>query len=327
MITMNRAEWEYVLSLYRTLRTGLKAKANFPVLIEVQTVNRCNAKCPVCPYPYTIGQQPYELMSDERYEHILQECAREPAFQAMVLAFQNEPFVDPYLIDRARRFKKVMPTKHLQVVTNGSRLTPELLPQVYDVFDLVSISVNAHSALVYETVMAGLHWSRIQNVMTQVAARPDWREKTIVRFIKQRENIHELAAFKKYWNRAGFRVFGYDINDRVGDLQNFSGLEIPMTLGRRGYLATLKLLSQMLTSTCPIPFISFYIRANGETVLCFNDYADHRTLGAIGPSSIQEVFNSPRYRAIRADALQGRLDKHEPCCHCSFYRDGVWLTV
>src|SRR5512134_2476115 len=34
----------------------------FPAVLQVQTVNRCNGKCGMCPYPYTVHLQPREVM-------------------------------------------------------------------------------------------------------------------------------------------------------------------------------------------------------------------------------------------------------------------------
>ncbi len=327
MFDLNAAEWRYVLDMYRLLRTGMQGRADFPTLIEVQTVNRCNATCGVCPYPYTIGEQPRRAMSDETFDRLLAECAREPAFQVMVLAFQNEPFLDRGLVDKARRFKALMPDKWLEVVTNGSPLTEALLPEVYEHFDLVSLSVNAHSADVYESVMRGLKWERMQALLRTIAARPAWRDKTILRFIRQKANMHQMHAFKRHWNREGFRVFHYDINDRLGDLRDFGAQDLPMTLARRTRLGTLKLLSRALSKTCPIPFQSFYVRADGSAVLCFCDYTEQRLLGSVERSSIREIYHDAPYRRIREAALRGGGDVPEPCSRCILHKEGIWLTV
>jgi len=73
----------YALRAYRLLspntRIGARGDAPlFPAVVQVQTVNRCNAACPMCPYPYTVGREPYRLMPDALWEKIASECAAEP---------------------------------------------------------------------------------------------------------------------------------------------------------------------------------------------------------------------------------------------------------
>src|SRR5688572_4528894 len=41
------------LDAWRTRRAEL-----FPVVLQVQTINRCNASCQMCPYPYTVHLEP-----------------------------------------------------------------------------------------------------------------------------------------------------------------------------------------------------------------------------------------------------------------------------
>lgn len=327
MFNLNRAELQYCYNLLKVLRSGVRSGADFPLLMEIQTVNRCSAHCAVCPYPYTIAKQPYHEMSEAMYERILQELKDEDAFQVMVFSFQNEPFVDAHLLEKARRFKELMPNKRLEVVTNGSRITADQLPEIYRHFDLVSVSVNGHSKEVYEEVMAGLHWEKIQDVLGAITENPEYREKTILRFIRQKENAAEYHAFKRYWNRRGFRVFGFDINNRVGSVRNFDALKIADTASRKVQGLALKTLSRMLVPTCPIPFITTYIRSNGDAVLCFNDYTEEHILGNLREHSIREIFNSPTYQQVRSDARAGRILTNEPCRNCNLYREGIWLTV
>lgn len=327
MLSLNKKEFQYSYGLLKVLRAGSRSRADFPVLMELQTVNRCSANCPVCPYSSTIAKQPFTQMSNELYERLLDQLRPEDTFQIMVFSFQNEPFVDPTLLAKAKRFKELMPKKRLEVVTNGSLLKTEDLPEVYKYFDLVSISVNGHSQKVYEEVMAGLDWNKTQNLLKAIAARPEWREKTMLRFIKQKANHVEYRAFKKYWNQQGFLVFGFDINNRVGSVVDFDALKIPDSLARKARSGLLKVASRLLVNTCAIPFISFYVRATGDVVLCFNDYSDKYILGNVNTQTVREIFNSPKWAQIRAEARAGKLTSSELCRNCNLYREGIWLTV
>lgn len=61
---MTRAERRYVFGLFKTVRGALRRRPSFPRVIELQTVNRCNAACPMCPYPVTTATMARERMDD-----------------------------------------------------------------------------------------------------------------------------------------------------------------------------------------------------------------------------------------------------------------------
>ena len=51
IFSYTKDEYEYCLGILNLLKKGIKEQRSFPMMIELQTFNRCNAKCPVCPYP------------------------------------------------------------------------------------------------------------------------------------------------------------------------------------------------------------------------------------------------------------------------------------
>ena len=77
----------------------------FPAVLQVQTINRCNATCPMCPYPYTTHLQPREVMDDALYSKIVDECAAAPELVEFVPMAKNEPLMDAQLETRIAEFK------------------------------------------------------------------------------------------------------------------------------------------------------------------------------------------------------------------------------
>ncbi|MDP2668471.1 MAG: SPASM domain-containing protein [bacterium] len=327
MLNMTRAEAAYCWQLFKALRSQLRTDMDFPAIIELQTMNRCNADCPMCPYPDTIGKQDLCYMSDELFEKIIGQLAGEPAFQSLVLSFQNEPFVDKNLLARAKTFKKLLPNKILQVVTNGSLLQKFGIPQVYEYFDLVSISVSATSKQKYEQVMKGLSWETVNANLGLIASKKAWVDKTILRFIRQEANEQEASEFKRHWNKKGFRVFGFEINSRVGLVKDYKQIRVQKGVAGSLRMQVLKFAGKLLIPSCPIPFISFYIRADGDAVLCFNDYGEDHIYGNLSGESIRDIFNSPEYRKARNNSLQENFPDRTLCDKCDLYNEGIWLTI
>jgi radical SAM protein with 4Fe4S-binding SPASM domain len=266
-------------------------------------------------------------MSDDLYRKILDELSEEPGVAKIVLSFQNEPFVDESLIEKAKLFKKCVPGKQLEVVTNGSCITKHNIDEIYKYTDMISLSVNALTSETYEDVMQGLHYKDIAGVLELICENREYVEKTVLRFIKQKRNIHEYRDFKRKYNKLGFKVFSFDVNSRLGAVADYADLKIPLTLRKRVELAFLKTVGSLLVKGCPIPRISFYIRANGDSVLCFNDWSEKFALGNVNNQSIREIFNSAAYSSIREKAMQSGLPLKELCDKCELKRDGLWLTA
>jgi sulfatase maturation enzyme AslB (radical SAM superfamily) len=65
-----------------------------PRVIQVQTINRCNAACSFCPYPYTIHLQEKQIMDDALYSRIVEECVAESDLHDFVPMSKNEPLLD-----------------------------------------------------------------------------------------------------------------------------------------------------------------------------------------------------------------------------------------
>src|SRR3954467_12968076 len=78
----------------------------FPTVVQVQTVNRCNASCRMCPYPSTWALTPREVMDAALFSKIAAECASSSEMHDFVPMAQNEPLLDTKLASRIAEFKQ-----------------------------------------------------------------------------------------------------------------------------------------------------------------------------------------------------------------------------
>lgn len=327
LFNFTKREFGYFLYMYNLLKNGIKENRDFPAMIELQTINRCNAKCPMCPYSYTTALKNFQNIDSELFDNILIQLSQEKDFKILVLTFQNEPLLDKELVSRAIKFKNLMPEKRIEIVTNGSLLNKNIVPEIYKHFDTVTISINAHDEKTYKEVMGGLSWKITKENLEFISSRLEWVNKTILRFIKQTTNHNEYREFKHFWNKKGFIVFGFDINSRLEAVKEFDSLKIPDTISKRVRMSMLKMLSKVLIPTCPIPFLSFFIRVNGDVVLCFNDWTDDNLFGNVKLNTIREIFNTNKYRNIRVQAIKYNILDNDICKKCDLYKEGVWLTI
>jgi len=296
----------------------------FPTALQVQTINRCNATCVMCPYPYTIHLQPREVMDDALYSKIVEECASEESFKAFIPMSKNEPLLDVKLEDRISEFRKLAkPDMVVELVTNGSALTPARFEKLVNSgVDLLTISLSAFTEATYQRIVQGLSWKQLKKNLEAVISSPLLSKTNIfLRFIQQQGNGAEYPAFQRYWRKRGLNVVGFEVNNRSGSLKGYELLTLPKSfffrrlrkaMGRRYY-----------KGICPHAFSVMHVLQNGDVPLCANDWDNHDLLGNVQNSTLREIYNSPRMNEIRELMAQGRYEDISACKDCSFWKD--WL--
>ncbi len=291
----------------------------FPAIVQVQTINRCNATCPMCPYPTTVALEPRTVMSDALFAQIAEECAAAPELVDFVPMAQNEPLLDAKLTRRIAEFKAhAQPHQVVELVTNGSALTPVRFDELAAAgLDLLTISVNADNADTYATLMPGLRWERLVAVLNELAARPSPRVNIFLRFIRQRENVHERRGFVRRWGRR-FNTLIYDINNRGGAVADFDELSPGKSAIKR---RVNKWLGPRLFKLCPYVFSHMAVLQNGDVLMCGNDWHTREVVGNANDQSLRTIYNSPRMQEVRALMQQGRYDEIPACKACSFRHD------
>lgn len=296
----------------------------FPAILQVQTINRCNGKCGMCPYPYTIHLEPREIMSDALYTKIVQECSSEQDFLQLVPMSKNEPLLDPKLEDRIAEFKRhAQPHQWVEIVTNGTALTQARFEKlVASGLDLVTISLSALTEPTYEKVMQGLSWKQLMRNLDSILKSPARSKINVfLRYVTQTENNAEFPAFKKQWKKRGLNIANYHINNRSGSVQEYE---------RR--LPKMNVVSERLRKAagrkffkhlCPHGFSIMHVLQNGDVPLCANDWNNRDILGNVNQSTIREIYNSPRMLEVRSLMEQGRYEEIPACKDCSFWKE--WL--
>ena len=303
-----------------------KSNHDFPILFQIQTINRCNANCPMCPYASTTATGLLQIMSDVVFKKIIDEISFREEVQLIVMSFQNEPLADKKLIERAKYIKKKAPKVNLELVSNGYLLTPNIANEIYDVFDEVELSVHAVKSETYSKVLGGLDFQKTLDNISYIKKSSKMRSKTVLRFVKQKVNVNEYSHFKKFWRRNGFAVLGFDLNSRLHAVKDYSKMKYREKWFQLLEVKLLKFISPLLFSHCPIPNTAMYIRSNGDVVFCFSDWTEENILGNINNNSIYEVYHSSKMKSLRERINSNSAYEHDVCKKCDLYNEGVYLT-
>ncbi len=300
----------------------LKTHSDFPAIIYLQTLNRCNYSCHMCPYSKTIKKEQRRKMPMRLFEKIIFELSEEKDFINLTMDLQNEPLVDKNLLDYAKKFKQRIPNKVLEIETNGSLLTKKNIPLLYKYFDNIYISLAAFEPETYKNVTNLDKFNEIYAILKYISTNKNWMNKTLIRFINQKANEKEKKKFKKYWNKIGFRVLIYDMNNRARNVSDFDKISSPKSPLKKRIL---KIFGKIFLNKCPIPFRLFSICSNGDVILCFNDWSKKNIMGNVNQATIREIFNSKGYIKVRKETKNHSI-KNDLCEHCNLYNDGIWMT-
>lgn len=288
----------------------------FPAVLQVQTINRCNAACGFCPYPYTVHLQERRVMDDALFSKIVDECASADELSDFVPMSKNEPLLDVKMEKRVAEFKaKARPHQMVELVTNGSALTPTRAQSLMDAgVDLLTVSINASNEKTYQDVMIGLSWPQVMRNLESLSQMSLAKINVYLRFVSEQKNRKELALFRKRWGH--FNLFAFDINNRAGTVRDYKSM-VPQY---GDFAIKLKrIVGSRVYPICPYIFSMAHVLENGDMPMCSNDWHNREVLGNVRQQSIREIYNSPRMKALRALMQAGRFEEIEACRDCSFY--------
>ncbi len=306
---------------YPNIDKWLKTKSElFPMVIQVQTINRCNAACAFCPYPYTVHLQEKQIMDDALYSKIVEECTAEADLHDFVPMSKNEPLLDVKMEERVAEFKrKAQPHQMVELVTNGSPLTPARAQRLMEAgVDLITVSVNASNEETYNKVMVGLSWKQVMGNIEALSKAELSRVNVYLRFVSEQDNRRELDVFRKRWKH--FNLFTFNVNNRAGTVRDYAA----KVINYNDFLERVKRIGgNRVYPVCPYVFSLMHVLENGDVPMCSNDWDNREVLGNVRTQTIREIYNSPRMNEIRGIMAEGRFEEIDACRECSFYHE--WM--
>lgn len=300
-----------------TGRSGLRG----PLVVQVQTVDRCPASCVMCPNGAIRKNGPAALVSDGLYARLLSESRGAATVTRFVLMLQNEPLLDAFLESRVRAARASLgPSVELVTVTNGERLSPARAAALFDAgLSELAVSVDARTPETYGRIRVGLDFETVcRNIDAVLAQQP--RRGVVVRFVRQRGNQHEERDFVRYWTRRGARVFVSAVVNRAGSLQHFHAVRQRETRPARRLA---RRVLRGLVPFCTQPFTAMAVLADGRVIPCCHDWGPTAVVGDLSREPLEAIWNGPGMRAFRRTLMTSGAGALEPCAGCSL-RDGPW---
>lgn len=301
-------------------RTG-RSRLDGPQAVLLQTVDKCPASCVMCPNSSAKKPGRVRLVDDGLYARLLADMRDVRTLRRFTLMLQNEPLLDRRLEERVRAAKNTLsPRAKIAIVTSGDLLSPERSAALVEAgVDELAISIDAHTAETYGRIRMGLDFSRVcRNVEALLAQNP--KITVAVRFLRQRENQHEVGDFVRHWKARGAGVFVHTVVNRAGSLESFEAVRLEE---RRPVHRLVQAGLRRLYPFCTLPFTVMSVLADGRVILCCHDWGPQAVIGDLTRQSLGEVWNGAAMRDARRALMAGRASALKPCAQCSL-RHGPW---
>jgi len=284
---------------------------SFPRYLEIETVNTCNARCPMCTIDEWTRQSP--TMKDDLYARIVDEIREHSAeMQRVSLYRDGEPLLDKKLPDRINMLKSVnVPT--VSIATNVSLLNEERAKRILEAgIDHVILSIDSLKKEVFEGIRVRLNFEQVlENALRFIELRNKFRPQTqiVIRMIRQETNFDEWPSYNQFWAdkvAAHDKVYFHNLHNWGDQLSGFESTDK----------------SNEHIFPCVALWSLMVIFANGDVPMCNVDYNNKFPTGNLLEASIQELWTSEVMKSRREMHFTGNKDLIAPCGNCNVWDEG-----
>jgi len=289
----------------------------FPRYFEIETINACNARCPMC----TIEDWPRSrgYMSDELFSKIAHEIAGFKRIIKKVSLFRDsEPLLDKKLSERILLMKK-LGVPNVGISTNLSLLDEDRSISLLEAgIDDIILSIDSLKKDVFERIRVNLEFETvIENAHRFISLRNQIRPETAIRIrmIRQPLNHTEWPEYFEYWQP---KLSIHDtcrylnLHNWGGQLRDYKPVDLP----------------QKSTLPCLAHWSLMAIFADGSVPMCNIDYGIKYPNGTVQDQTIAEIWHSQTMAERRRHHLSGNRGKNNLCLECNVWDDfDVWNQV
>ncbi|UCF36930.1 MAG: SPASM domain-containing protein [Acidobacteriota bacterium] len=281
----------------------------FPDHVYVELTNICNARCTICATPGM--KRPREIMSAELFQKIVRECGERGA-KKLLPFLHGESLLVPGVLDYFREARRLAPQTHINLTTNGSKLSEELTEAFLqeELLDSLIVSIDGGDKETFEGIRLGLSYDEVRSNVQYFLKRRDElpvkRPRVSISMVTVDENKHSREQLRREWEGADEVRFSVYFN-WAGKLEN------------RGRTPN-------KVNFCERLYHYITILADGRVAMCcFDSEADY-SVGDVRTQTIAEVWNSPDFDEKRRWLFNREFDRLKICGGCDYVNHPKWLT-
>ena len=168
----------YAIEVINDMVEQLQGKEILFNHVEIETINRCNGNCSFCPVSKNNDIREYEIMEEELFRDVICQLADIHYDGRLALFSNNEPFLDPNILERHQYAREKLPDARMHLFTNGTLLTIDKFKKVMQYLDELIID-NYHQELKLI--------KPCQEIVTYCEHHPDLKKKVTIILRKPKE--------------------------------------------------------------------------------------------------------------------------------------------
>lgn len=265
------------------------SEISFPKIIEIQTMSFCNGMCLVCPYRSLDIKK--TRMPDKVLDKLLTEITNHKDEVERVIPYlNNEPSFDMRMMKILRRLKKE--NIFVEVSTNVSNWSLDDLKSIVkeELIEDFRVSFFGHNKELYEELMPGLEFektsAKVKYLLDVNRKENNKIDIELIVVLLPSLNVKEIEkGLNELFDYPKIHFFGF--LDRCGKVE----------IAKNKLAKTNKV--EIVGCELNRPYERCCIYANGNVVLCSQDWEQEVVLGNIYEHSIEEVWNSTEAKHIR----------------------------
>lgn len=297
------------------LKEVLKAR---PLLLAIETVSACNARCVFCPYPNMKRKR--EVMEPQIFRKIVSEYAQMGGGALSLTPVMGDLFLDTHLLDRFEVLDKYPNINQITFTTNGiafEKFSDEDLKFIFQRTYLVQFSIGGLDKQTYQKLY---QVDKFEAVFEAI-------ERTIVIRDSFKHDLKIILAFRT--NNHNFLI---DFADQLNQFKNrgvlISHISVYNNFGGKIAAAGIKIKKNRVfhrEKVCVLPFINPHVYSNGKITNCGCVDVDGNGL-VIGDASRNSLDEA--WRGIRRGKILGSFSQGKPpklCQNCTAYKSLSYL--
>jgi len=284
----------------------------FPMYINIETINMCNARCVMCGIDFDNKKK--MLMPDQIFNKITEEISEYVEHVRKVnLYLDCEPLMDKHLHESIHRLKCVG-VSTVNVATNASILFSNRAVELIEAgLDEIYISIDSLSKAKYEAIRKRLKFENVyNNTLELIKIRNQMKSNLSIRIqmVAQEMNFGEEEAFVNHWTSL------LNENDKVV-------VHKAHNWGNKVNVATYEEDAYINEIPCSVLWSNACIHSDGSIALCSVDTeaCSIHSIGSLNDSSINEIWHGFHIDRIRMMHLAGNREQHSLCNGCTAWRE------
>lgn len=276
-----------------------------PKVIYIETINKCNANCIMCPNDKIRRER--LTMSDELFRVAVKKCVEMNLVATRIFFHkEGEPLLDKKIVSRIAFAKKFLGKDNkLGLNTNAMLLTQELSENLINAgLDTIYFSVDGTDKTSYEAIRLGLNYETVvENIRRFFFVKQKLKSdiRVIMQMLTQDDSEETVKRFKNIWKDFPCEFYIKRMHSYLDG----------------GHSSLTKKIDNLQLKICTDPFNVLVIYSNGNVGLCCWDYNNEYSLGNIYDGDLLDIYNNEKANHLRKCIFNYHGHQIVPCNRCA----------